>query len=120
VKRLCGFVLAACVVAVAVGRSPADPPAGNGQRGNPEAVFKKIDTNGDGKLSREEFRAFIEKATKGKLKDKPELVDKLFQRLDTDGDDYLTLAEFAKLRDIREKIAERRKAKQATEGTVSK
>jgi hypothetical protein len=85
------------------------------KRGNPEAVFKRIDTNGDGKLSQEEFKAFIEKAMKGKIIDRPELVDKLFKRLDTDGDGFLNLEEFKKLRDLREKVAEKKKAKKSNE-----
>jgi Ca2+-binding EF-hand superfamily protein len=114
-KRIGALVLAASLLAISTNSSIADPPAqGKVQQGNPEAVFKKIDTNGDGKLSREEFKAFIEKATKGKLKDRPELIDKLFDRLDANGDGYLSLGEFKKLRDIREKLAEKKKARKET------
>ena len=118
-QRLFRLALVAGSLAFFAHGAGSDAPAskGQGQRGNPEAVFKKIDTNGDGKLSKDEFKAFIEKASKGKgkLREKPELIDKLFEHLDTNGDGYLSLEEFKKLRDLREKIAERKKAKKAKE-----
>jgi hypothetical protein len=121
-RTFVGLALAAGMLAFSFGDSRADAPGGkaNGQRGNPEAVFKKIDTNGDGKLSKDEFRAFIEKATNGTRKEKPELIDKLFERLDENGDGYLSLEEFKKLRELREKIAEKRKAKQGNEDGTPK
>lgn len=120
--KLCCLALAAGVLAVAAGGTMADPPAttAKGQKGNPDLVFKRIDTDGDGKLSREEFRAFIEKASKGKLADKPELIDKLFERLDTNGDGYLSPAEFKKLRDLREKLAAKQRAKKASDSGAAK
>jgi len=114
--------LAAGVLVLSTGGLLADAPAAKGkaQKGNPELVFKRIDANSDGKLSKDEFRSFIEKAGKGKLADKSELIDKLFDRLDTNGDGYLSLSEFKKLRELREQLAERKRAKKAKEtGTTS-
>jgi EF-hand domain pair len=118
-QKLLGLILVAGLLAFSVNGSLADDAGekGNGQRANPEAVFKRIDTNGDGKISKDEFRAFIEKAMKGKRRDNPELVDRLFDRLDANGDGYLSLDEFKKLRELREKLAEKKKAKKENEET---
>jgi hypothetical protein len=110
------------MLALATAGSAADPPADQpkkNQRGDPEAVFKRIDTNGDGKISKDEFKAFIEKASKGK-KLNAELIDKLFGRLDTDGDGYLSLEEFKALRDLRDRLVEKKKAKKESAAGVPK
>ncbi len=116
-RRLISLAVATAVLGAGGVRpaASAQEEGGKGPHGNPEAVFKRIDTNGDGKLSKEEFRAFIEKVSKGKRKIGVEQIDRLFSLLDTDGDGYLSLEEFKKLRDLREKIAERRKAKKEAE-----
>jgi hypothetical protein len=72
------------------------PAAGKKGKGDGTLLFKKMDANGDGKVSKEEFKAFFDKVGKGKLKDNPELLDKLFDKLDTDGDGSLSPAEFKK------------------------
>ena len=65
------------------------------QQADPAALFKRGDTNKDGKLSEEEFTKLVSGSPK--LKDKPELIKKLFEKLDTNGDGFLTLDEFKKL-----------------------
>ena len=121
-RKLSGVALVAGVLALSSGGSFADPPEvkATAKRGNPEAVFKKIDTNKDGKLSREEFKAFIDKASGGKFGGRPELIDKLFDRLDSNGDGFLSLDEFKKLREMREKLAEKKKAKKESEAAGQK
>lgn len=52
---------------------------------DPEVVFKKLDKNSDGKLSKEEFSAAGKDAAKA---------DKAFAKLDKDGDGSISLEEF--------------------------
>jgi hypothetical protein len=69
----------------------------------PETVFKQMDANGDGKVSKDEFKDFMGKIAGGRFKNRPFLLDKLFERADADGDGYLSLEEVkevvARLRD---------------------
>jgi Ca2+-binding EF-hand superfamily protein len=84
-----------------------DDPQGKGKRAhNPEAVFNKLDTNGDGKLSKEEFAKMFERMRE-KAKNKGKTLpagsgERLFNRIDTNHDGYISLDEFKK---IREKMA---------------
>lgn len=90
------------VMVLAAGAGAADEPAGakkkkGGKGPNLEAVFKKMDANGDGKISKDEFADFVSKLGNGKLKDKPKLIDKLFARADADGDGFLSKDELKKV-----------------------
>ena len=73
------------------GGPPAGGPGGpGGQRGNfdPAAAFKKLDADGDGKVSKDEYlkspRAAQDPAKAGER----------FAKIDKDGDGFLTLDEF--------------------------
>lgn len=66
------------------------------KRPEPDVLFKRLDTNNDEKLSKDEV-----KASKGKLSER---VDEVFKRLDKDNDGFISKAEF-------KAIAMRKKAK---------
>jgi len=59
------------------------------------AVFKRADTNGDGKISRAEYDAFVKRLPR--FTNNPELAKELFDRLDVDKDGWITEMEFQKL-----------------------
>ncbi|MEI6178588.1 MAG: EF-hand domain-containing protein, partial [Verrucomicrobiota bacterium] len=61
-------------------------------RPNPEEIFKKLDTDGSGGISLEEFQA----SPKGK--ENPERAAEFFKKLDANGDGQVTKEEFAKHR----------------------
>jgi len=71
--------------------APAATPDATAAKPKPdfEAQFKKLDTNGDGKISKEEFLA-----SKHAQKD-PAKAEAQFKKLDKDGDGFLTLEEFS-------------------------
>jgi hypothetical protein len=67
---------------------------------DPEQVFCKADADGDGKISREEWKKFREAAPKFKANPKGDFI---FDQLDTNKDGFLTLEEFRKIADLRKK-----------------
>ena len=100
-QKLC----TALVVGVFVLATGFQAVAGDGGKGKKKldvkATFKKLDTNSDEKLSKDEFSKFQH----GKKENaKPKHLDKLFGTLDKNNDGYLSLDEF-------QKITERRKKK---------
>jgi Ca2+-binding EF-hand superfamily protein len=72
--------------------NPAQGKKGKGNGKSAEMIFKKLDTNGDGKLSPEEFKQFGQRSEKAKSH--PEMTEKMFKRLDTNGDGYISFEEF--------------------------
>lgn len=106
-------VLAAFTLTVGVRADDEKKPKRPGGR-DPEMMFKKLDANNDGKLSKDEFKKVVEMIAQRaeKLKDKPELVDKLtdrmFEKLDENKNGSLSAEEFKK---ITERLGELRKNK---------
>jgi len=63
-------------------------PGGKGDRPAPEEIFKKLDTNGDGFISLDEFKAGP------RAQKDPAKAEEAFKKMDTDGDGKLSLEEF--------------------------
>lgn len=77
--------LTAIAVCTMVATAGEGKKGGDKPKASPEAIFKKMDANGDGKVSKEEFMA--------KQKDK-EKAEASFKAKDKDGDGCLTGDEF--------------------------
>lgn len=79
-------------------RVAAQAPA---PKGDPAALFPRLDANGDGQLSKDEFKKKFGELGQGKLKDRPEVLDRLFERLDADRSGALSAEEFKVLTGLR-------------------
>jgi hypothetical protein len=75
----------------------ATPAAGEKKHKSPEEVFKKLDTDGDGFISLEEF-----KASPQAQKD-PAKAEERFKKMDTNGDGKVSLEEFKAAREAHAK-----------------
>ncbi len=73
--------------------APAPAPGGDHPKGDhpkmdPEAIFKHIDADGDGKITLAELKA------SKKFKDAPDKAEPAFKEMDANGDGSVTLEEF--------------------------
>jgi len=84
------LIITLCTVVLCSVLTVRAEDAPKGKRGNfdPEAVFKKLDTNGDGFLSKDEYLA----GPAGKRN--KEEAEKRYAKMDTKGDGKVTLEEF--------------------------
>ncbi len=67
---------------------PGGPTGPKRERPSPEEAFKKLDTNNDGTLSLEEFKA----GPRGQKN--PTKAEEIFKKIDTNSDGKVTLEEF--------------------------
>src|SRR5262245_45433425 len=86
------------------------PDLGAQPQPDPDRTFKKADADGDGKLTREEWKKFNDGLSKlkspffkGGFKGAPKGGDTLFDRLDENNDGSLTIDEYRKVIDLRNK-----------------
>jgi Ca2+-binding EF-hand superfamily protein len=95
--RVLGTAIGTAVFcAMTVGAIRADDPQQKPGR-DPGKLFKKLDTNNDGKLSKEEFLKLGERA-QGR---RQQALEKIFNRLDANHDGSLTPEEFKKFTEMR-------------------
>lgn len=88
ILTLCALFLSASMTFAADGDAPKKGPPEGGPRPPPEEIFKKLDTNGDGAVSKEEFLA------SPRAQKDPEKAGKRFDDLDKNKDGKLSLDEF--------------------------
>ncbi len=81
-----------------------EPRAGAGKHRDPEAMFKRLDANGDGKITKDEFEKVRERmqqhragAKGGAATGKGQIGERFFTHLDTNNDGALSLDEFKKM-----------------------
>ena len=76
----------------------------------PEDTFKKIDADGDGKVTKEELKKWVESndRMKKQAENDAEFVNKMFDKMDANKDGSVSLEEYKK---YREEAAKNRKKK---------
>ena len=126
-----GLLVAPVAAAPPADKNENTPNKADKKAGALTALFKKLDTNNDGKVSQAEFAKLKDaaQAIKGEVgkKTKPAKVAKakkakkaakkadktaaLFKKLDTNNDGFLTPAEFQKLKEVKKAAKGQKKAK---------
>ena len=75
-----------------------------GTKGDPAALFKKLDTDNDSKLSKEEFSKFGKDPDKSKQR-----AEKLFSKLDANSDGSISADELKKISELKGKTKKKKK-----------
>ncbi|MFT3880662.1 MAG: EF-hand domain-containing protein [Gemmatales bacterium] len=106
-KLILSVVLA---LAFCSGSMAQDEKKGKGQRQTPEDTFKKIDADGNGKVTKEELKKWVESndRMKKQAESDPEFVNKMFDKMDANKDGSVSLEEYKK---YREEASKNRKKK---------
>jgi Ca2+-binding EF-hand superfamily protein len=103
--RLPNVLTVTAALLLTAGVSPAQDAKQEARKIEPDKLFKKLDANNDGKLSREEFKKVTELGLV-RLKDRAEILDKLFDRLDANADGVLSGEEFGKFGSLAKRIGD--------------
>jgi Ca2+-binding EF-hand superfamily protein len=87
-----------------------DEKKGKRQQQTPEETFKKIDADGDGKVTKDELKKWVDNNERLKklAESDAEFVSKLFEKMDGNKDGNVSLDEYKK---YREEAAKNRKKK---------
>lgn len=88
ITTLCALAFCGALSLHAADKPKKGGPGGDKPHMTPEEIFKKLDTDGDGSLSKEEFMAGP------KAKADPAKGEEHFKAMDKDNDGKLTLEEF--------------------------
>ena len=102
-KSFVAMVAGAVILAGSLLATPASADGGKGKKKpDPSEEFKKLDTNNDGKLSKEEFSKF-DHARKQRGVSKKTSNSNQFNHLDANNDGFISLEEFRKAYDHKAK-----------------
>ncbi|MFO0812802.1 MAG: EF-hand domain-containing protein [Gemmatales bacterium] len=109
-KMVLAVALALLFCAPGMAQDEKKKERGKGNRATPEETFKKMDADGNGKVTKEEYTKFLkadERLAK-RLEEDAEFANKQFDRMDGNKDGNVTLEEYKK---YREEMSKNRKKK---------
>lgn len=107
------ITLAAAVAILASSVVPASAADKAAKKRDPEQIFKKLDANSDGKVSKDEFNRLADRLAKKLDADKAkEMATKLFEKLDADKDGSISAEEAKKLNEVRREVGKAAKKAQ--------
>lgn len=104
------LAVALAVAFCSTGMAQDEKKGKRGQQASPEDTFKKMDSNSDGKVTKEELTKWVDSNERMKkaAENDAEFVTKMFERMDGNKDGNVTLEEYKK---YREEASARRKKK---------